>query len=146
MIFNRVVLLVFFLASMFTFSQNEFKKGYFVNNSNEKIECLINNLDWKNNPTEFSYKLVDGEESKKMTLMEAKEFGIENEFKFERVNVKIERSTVNLNQINNSSKLNFKEETLYLKIVCEGNATLYSYQESNLIKFFYKIGDKEIKL
>jgi len=39
----------------------------------------------------------------------------------------------------------YKEETLLLKVLIEGKASLYLYDEGSLTRFFYKINDTEIK-
>ena len=41
------------------------------------MDCLINNVDWKNNPTKFTYKLSETTEEKTATLETASEFGSE---------------------------------------------------------------------
>jgi len=41
-----------------SYSQISFEKGYFINNTNQRISCYIKNSDWKNNPTEFVYKIA----------------------------------------------------------------------------------------
>ena len=48
------------------FAQISFEKGYFINNANQKTNCLIKNQDWKDNPTEFEYKLDENSESIKL--------------------------------------------------------------------------------
>lgn len=61
--------LLLLLALKFSFvvnAQINFEKGYFISNDNEKIECLIKSIDWKNNPTEFKYKLNEKQTCQKI--------------------------------------------------------------------------------
>jgi hypothetical protein len=39
---------VFF--SMISLAQIDFESGYFIREPDEKVQCLIRNVDWKNNP------------------------------------------------------------------------------------------------
>ena len=60
--------LLFLFTTIFTFncySQISFENGYFIDNNNQKINCLIKNLDWEKNPTEFKYKLSESSELNK---------------------------------------------------------------------------------
>lgn len=55
---SRIVILLFFMIlSSQCFSQISFESGYFIDNSNQRINCWIKNVDWRNNPSQFNYKL-----------------------------------------------------------------------------------------
>lgn len=51
------VLVAFTFFSQCSYSQIVFEDGYFINESDQKINCLIKNVDWKNNPNEFEYRV-----------------------------------------------------------------------------------------
>ena len=54
---KQILVLAFITISCLqSYSQIIFENGYFIDESNNRIECLIKNIDWKNNPTEFEYK------------------------------------------------------------------------------------------
>jgi hypothetical protein len=70
--------LLFLLTAILSFncySQISYEKGYYIDNMNQKTNCLIKNIDWITNPTEFEYKLSENSESKKATIKSIKEFG-----------------------------------------------------------------------
>lgn len=127
------------------FSQTTFEKGYFINNSEEKIECLIKNIDWKNNPTEFEYRLSDNEDSKMANIESVQEFGIYNFSKFKKAKVEIDRSSDKILYMNSERNPSFQNEVIFLKLVIEGKANLYSYEDGNLIRFFFRLDDSSIK-
>lgn len=52
---KRILFLLITILSLNCYSQISFQKGYYIDNTNQKINCLIKNIDWKNNPTEFEY-------------------------------------------------------------------------------------------
>lgn len=119
------------------YSQNLFQKGYYLDNSNKKIKCLIENLDWLNNPTEFNYKLTDSSEIKTILLDSVKEFSIVNISKYVRHTVEIDRSSYIIDEMSYDKNPIFNKEQLFLKVLIEGKANLYSYEDKGLVRYFY---------
>ena len=128
-----------FLLSFNVFSQISFEKGYFITNTEQRIECLIKNLDWRSNPTNFEYKLSDNDEIINNNIKSVKEFGIYNNLKYISYNVKIDKSNENINNLNYERNPVYNEELLFLKVLVEGKSNLYFYENGNLQKFFYNI-------
>lgn len=141
---KNYILLFVSIISVNINSQIAFEQGYFINNANQKINCLLKNKDWKNNPEEFQYKLNNNDDPKIETIKTVKEFGIENSFKYVRATVDIDRSSENIDNLSDLRNANFKEETIFLKALIEGEANLYEYKYGSLNKFFYSIIDKKI--
>ena len=140
--------LLFLFTTIFTFncySQISFENGYYIDNDNQKINCLIKNLDWEKNPTEFKYKLSENSELNEKTIKSVKEFGINNASKYVRSSVKIDRSSNDDNELDNERRPTFKEEELFLKVLVEGKSTLYSYVDNRLIRYFYSIEKSNIE-
>ena len=134
---KQLVFILTAILSLNCYSQISFEKGYFVDNNNQKTTCLIKNIDWANNPTEFEYKLSKNNETKKLTIKLVKEFGVNNTSKYLRSIVKLD---ISINDINNLSKEKnpiFKEKELFLKVLIEGKANLYEYIDGNLRRYFY---------
>lgn len=126
------------------FSQTKFEQGYFINNENKIIECFIKNLDWKNNPRKFEYKFSNTSESLTATIEEVKEFCISNTHKYVRLTVDIDRSSDNIDHLDKTSTIILNEEQLFLKAIIEGNATLYSYEDEQVKRFFYKVDNSNV--
>lgn len=126
------------------YSQIEFEKGYFIDNNDQRVECLIKNLDWKSNPTVFEYRLSENSEIKNTNISRIIEFGIGNVSKFIKDTVQIDRSGKDLSQISKEKSPVFREEVLFLKVLVEGNANLYQYVDEGLLRFFFKMKDTEI--
>ncbi|CAL2108164.1 PorT family protein [Tenacibaculum sp. 190524A02b] len=142
---NCILYLALFIYSFNSFAQNTFKKGYFISNNNQRTECLIEDLDWMNNPSKLNYKLNDSSDKKNKAIKNIKEFGIYNISKYVRKKVNIDRSSSNINKLSNKRAPAFKEETLFLKVLIEGKANLYSYQHDNLRRFFYSVNNTDTK-
>ncbi|WP_299133093.1 hypothetical protein [uncultured Tenacibaculum sp.] len=134
-----------FLATINCYSQIEFEKGYFIKNNNERVECLIKNEDWDNNPLKFKYKLNHGAPEIFNTIESVKEFGVYNFSKYTRGNVDVDQSSNETSKLDGSRKPILKKETLFLKVLVEGKSNLYRYKRGNLKRFFYSNKEKSIK-
>ncbi len=142
---KKLLLFLFLAFSTFhVFSQITFEKGYFIDNSDQKVECLIRNLDWNNNPSEFIYKLSETEESLKGTINTVKEFEIYNISKYIRKTVNIDKSSEDLRNLSYSKEPIFKEETLFLNVLIEGQASLFEYTNGDIKRYFYTIGNSDL--
>lgn len=138
-----ILVLVIFISSH-SFSQIIFEDGYFINNSNEKVYCLIKNIDWNENPTEFEYMLSQNTNVIKESIENVKEFGVNGVSKHIRAIVKIDDSSDNLFNMTSDKNPNFKEKTIFLKVVIDGNVSLYQYKKEDLTRFFYSLNGTDI--
>ena len=107
-------------------------------NLDEKIECLIKNVQWYNNPNKFTHKLTDDANEKETTINEVKEFGIYNASKYIRSTVNIDRSSEGITNLTTQKDPIFTNETLFLNVILEGKATLFFFKEDIVEKYFYK--------
>ncbi|WP_053977717.1 hypothetical protein [Mangrovimonas xylaniphaga] len=128
-------LLVFF--SIRAFSQITFEQGYYIDNTGNKIECYIKNSDWKNSPSEFKYKHRLEGDVKTGTLESVKEFGIYNSFKYIKRTVAIDVSKVSLENLDYNRSPILETKELFLKVLVEGNANLFSYVDGKLRRYFF---------
>lgn len=140
---NFYLLLV--LATLSVHSQVNFENGYYITTENEKIDCLIKNYDWISNPTKVEFKAAENTEAKELSINFIKGFGIYNVSKFIQETVAIDRSNDDLNHLNDQREPINKIETLLLKVIIEGKASLYSYTDGNFNRFFYKINNSPIQ-
>lgn len=140
----RIIGLFFLLGLSFNaYSQVVFEEGYFINNANEKIECLIKNIDWYNNPTGFIYKLSENNRGQEISISNIKEFSVGGNVKYVRAKVDIDRSSDELSKLSSSRAPSFKQEVLFLRELLSGNASLYAYQDGRLKRFFFKTDQQE---
>ncbi|MEM9687105.1 MAG: hypothetical protein AAF934_09325 [Bacteroidota bacterium] len=141
---KQLLSLVITILSLNCYAQISFEKGYYINNVGQRVECRIRNVDWKNNPKTFEYKLSEDTAPKTATIKSVKEFGIYNISKYRRHIVKLDRSSKNINQLSTKKDPAFGEEELFLKVLVEGKANLYFFEEGNLRRFFYNTDTSEI--
>jgi hypothetical protein len=141
----RILFLLITFLSLQTFAQINFENGYFIDNNNVKTTCLIKNEDWKDNPTSFVFKTSENENSITATIENVNEFGIDGKFKFIKRKVEIDRTSEIVSELTNEKRPDFKNELLFLKVLIEGKASLYMYEESRLTKYFYSINNDPIE-
>lgn len=146
LVFKKYIVVIALLClSNNIFGQIEFEDAYFIDNLDTKVACLIKNIDWKNNPTAFEYKLQEDSEIKTGSIKYVKEFGFSNTTKYVRANVDIDRSKLDIHGISKNKRANFANETLFLKVLTEGKATLYKYEEKSIIRFFFNVNNSKIE-
>jgi hypothetical protein len=135
------------MVTITSYAQIKYESGYFINNEGQKTNCLIRNMDWKENPTGFSYKLSPEATARTLTVDSVMEFGIYNESKFKRFTVDIDRSVdgIDLNSMGTDKEPKFKKETLFLKPLIESKASLYYYEGGNIIRYFFTVDNSNVK-
>ena len=134
---QKLLFFVLFLAvSANSYAQFTFQKGYFINNNNQKTECLIYDIDWKNNPTNFDYKVNETAEIQSENIENVLEFGLVDGVKYQRATVEIDRSSDDVKKMGKQRNPSFKEETVFLKTMINGKAYLYYYRDGSLKRYF----------
>jgi len=142
---KQLLILLTIISSINLYAQTSFEKGYFINNEGQKIECLIKNIDWRDNPTGFKYKLIDNDKAKHKTIENVKEFGIYNKSKFNRFIGDVDLSSKNIADLSKVKKAEFVKKQLFLKVLVEGKSNLYFYNINNIKIFFYKTENSAIE-
>ncbi len=142
---KKLISFAILIASFNCYAQITFEKGYFITNSGERVECLIKNIDWRNNPSEIIYKLNDNSLKKHHTIKNIKEFGVYNTSKYINVTVDIDQSSAKIKSLSYDRRPEFKTKKVFLKTVVEGKANLYSYTQKGHTLFFYNINNSPIK-
>lgn len=134
---KQILFFLVVILSISSFSQITFEKGYFIDNDNQKTNCLIRNVDWKNNPSQIEYKLSENSVVEKKTIKAIKEFGIDGVSKFIRKEVDIDRSGSSINNLSKFRRPIFKKEILFLKVLVQGKSSLYQYVDGDLKRYFF---------
>lgn len=142
---NRQLSTALFLMINFNcIAQIIFEKGYFIDNNDQKISCQIRNKEWKNNPVVFEYKTDDNLTVKTGSLESVKEFGVGTTIRFVRCTVDMDRSSDRVEKLTEEREPEFQEETLFLRILVDGKASLYHFEDGSLNRFFYQLDGSNI--
>ena len=90
---KHILILLVAIFSIDSYTQIQFENGYYIDNSNQRIECQIKNSDWRNNPTEFEFRFSNDGKPQKANIESVKEFGVLGTMKYIRQNIDIDRSS-----------------------------------------------------
>ena len=142
---KQFLFLIIFSITSISNAQINFEAGYYINDSNTKIEGFIQNIEWLDNPTEIKFKSNLEAESKTITIDNVKEFGIIDGVAYERFDVQIDKSSDDPKNLSELRSPEFENETLLLKKIIEGKASLYYYSGFGIVRFFYSQDDNPIK-
>ncbi len=137
-------ILCFFLSSA-SFAQVEFEEGYLIDKNGERVTCLLRNVDWRFNPAQVKYKLIGEQEIKTATVADILGFGVGNELRFERFEIQLDTSSDVLSKLSRSRLPLYKTATVFLRVLLEGDASLYQYESNSMVKFFFRAGSEELQ-
>ena len=141
---KKITLFFALLFSILAFSQINFEKAYFIDNADNRTDCLIKNVAWRSNPSSFEYKTDESSAIKTAMIKDVKSFEIINQVKYLRSTVQIDKSSNDLDHLSTVEAPVYVEEQLFLKELVHGKASLYKFQNGNLVRFFYQMGDGAI--
>ncbi len=140
-----VIIGIFFLFNFQGFAQIIFDPGYLIMTDGERIECLIRNAEWRNNPSKIQYKLPGTEEVKIAEPRDIIEFGITNKSRYRVGQFKIDRSSIDINHLSLTKEPEFSQEYLMLKYLVSGKTSLLVYQDETFLRFFYETEDSNVE-
>lgn len=139
------LILLFTTSNFVAKSQTRYEKGYFITNEGVRAECLIEDKDWEICPVEFSYKISPESDRQKVKTSTLQAFGIFGSSKYISKVVQIDKSRPEISELSPTKNPVWQTEKLFLKVLIEGKASLYMYNEFNLIRFFYSVNDSTIQ-
>jgi len=125
--------------------QITFKNGYFIDNTGNKINCKIKDKDEKYTPTGFTYMLESNSKKYVRGLENTQEFRLNEGVKYIRAKVGIDKSKSHLSKLKNTMNMEYEEEIVFLKVLLEGESSLYEYKKAGFERYFYKLGDEPIR-
>jgi len=139
-----VLLLLLFTQSIL--AQSVFEPASYKDNDGNIIEGFIKNLDWRSNPTKLDFKSsLEESDFVTLTINDVSEFEIFNYGKFIRSTVQVDRTTEDKTKLSRSPIPEFNTEILFLKVLLEGDASLYSYQSGNIVRYFFSTKGSKIE-
>lgn len=127
------------------FAQDVFITGYFINNDGHKTIALIKDKDWLNTPDKFEYKLSETSGTKVLTLTTIQEVMIGEDIKFQRFTVDYDQSRQEPKNLSSVRNPEYLQETIFLKTLLEGNASLFSHTRHGREVYFYRRGEGDAK-
>tara|TARA_B100001245_G_C22892677_1_gene430215 strand:+ start:2821 stop:4011 length:1191 start_codon:yes stop_codon:yes gene_type:complete len=132
------------MSPLSPYAQIVYESGYLIDETGQRTECLIKNIDWKNTPLSFKYKLNLEADIHEATLQNTREFGIYGQSRFIKATVDIDKSIENTNNLRFDRSPDFETEQLFLQVIIDGDVSLFYYHGEGLIRFFYQPSDSLI--
>ena len=140
--FSTALLVLFVLFASSLVAQIEFKPASFLDNNDNLTICLIKDQDWKANPVSFEYKLNANDAVQIGKIENVQEFQVGDFTKYIRKNVDIDRWDKYMAPSIQKQPV-YKNETLFLKVLVEGTASLYEYTSGSFSTYFYVMDAKD---
>ena len=124
-----------------SFSAGDYREGYIVTNSGDTIHGFIDYKDWEMNPQSIIFTLRRGPIGKTFFLEELSAFGVLNKI-YRRNIVEIDHSPYKKKKLSISKEEKMITDTVFLKVLVDGEKTLYYLGDENGKKHFF-IGPPE---
>lgn len=142
-----LLLPLFLLLNFSVYSQAVFEPGYFINNEGVRIDCLIKQTDKAENLNQIEYRLSENAETKVASIKEVKEFEMLNtSSKYQRHTVKLDKFSNAINELTTEMNPTFTEEEVFLKVLVDGQASLYSFAGQKGVEiYFYSVNGSDIE-
>jgi hypothetical protein len=126
-------------------AQNKFLKGYFIDNSDKKTECLIKTNDKKGYSKSIQYKLSENTNLQSADIESIKEYGFDNYSRYVRFTVKTEY--LNGKDVKSAKKdIEWFQDIVFLKELVKGKASLWKSELNIKDLFFYSIDNGQPQL
>jgi hypothetical protein len=142
---KKIALSTFLLYTLFLGAQISFDPGYFIDNKTKKQECLIENKDWKNNPTSFRYKTSEEGNIQEIHIRDLQEFGINGASRYIVYRGGVSWSSTNPSTTSSNNEITLEQDTVALKVLVEGKATLYYLEKRTMKHFFFRVDNNPVK-
>lgn len=133
---KKAIIIFILVVSTQVWSQINFEKGYYINKYNKKIEGLIKNKGWLDNPKEIYFKKDSISEPLEIKIVDLLEFQIDKSSKYKMVNVKMDMSSHNINDLSATREPVWENQTILLKCIVESQFNLYEYKDGQFIRYF----------
>src|ERR1700730_12815133 len=126
------------IISTFCRAQVNFQPGYYIRNDGSRVSCLIKDYGWLNNPKEIVCKPSPDDVPVTLVMDSVMEFGVGN-VRYQRFTVDVEITGLTSDQLTSSPEPNFRQEKTFLKLLVEGQASLYLYVHKGAERYFYRL-------
>ncbi|MXN91816.1 hypothetical protein GR160_11320 [Flavobacterium sp. Sd200] len=131
-------------CSVIAYAQ-DIQQGYYIDASGQKTEGYFSYGNFAEPSTLKFGNSPEGnfEDFKYNDIME---YGVDGDFKYQKVTVDLEISTIKANEVSKVRNPEWASKTIFVNVLLEGDASLYSYYSPGGKLFFYKVDSKNVPL
>lgn len=141
----KKLLLVLTLLSVTLVSGQENLKGYYIDNAGHQTDGFFMPGDFANTESlKFSHS-ADGD-FVNIIPADIKEYGLDDNLKYQKYTVSVDNSHLAVGIISKNKNPEWVPKTIFVNVILEGDASLYSYFSTNGTIYFYKVDSKNIPL
>lgn len=128
------ILLIFIFTNLF--AQNKFELGYYIDQSGNKVEGEISEIQINNFPDNFIFRNGKNTEVIQTSLVSKIKYGIDV---FEKRQFQYDLSTSNdLKKMSKQKDVELEDKTAFLQLIVDGRYKLYKYVNNGTSVFFYE--------
>ncbi|MCU4166107.1 hypothetical protein [Carboxylicivirga caseinilyticus] len=122
-------------------AQSEFTKGFYINKEGNADSCYIQVEQWRDIPAFFLIKTHLDSMPEKVYSNQIDELVIGESYKFKSEKVEVDNKYLSGNQIRR-----IKNDSLFLRVVVEGEASLFMAGVDDNVTFWYSFNHGDLKL
>jgi hypothetical protein len=134
--------ILFFFTTFFAYSQDQ--KGYYIISGGQRIDGYFKTSNFFEEQT-LQFRDLDGTEYKSIPLANVIEYGINDQYKFQQHLVNVDNSKMSGKNISTQYKPEYIKRNLFLNVVVQGDASLFSAIYNGETKYFYSVRSKNIQ-
>ena len=131
---------LFFISTLT--AQTKFEKGFYLNNNGERVDGLIKNEDWLNDPKKITFKSDENQEDVTLEMNKVSYFEV-GLYKYKRFEVPYDLNYNENSAPSYDKEPDYVERTVFLQLLVEGKASLYKLGDEK--RFYYTIHDDSIR-
>lgn len=139
---KQILTIFIVFITITSYAQYNFEEGYYIKPNGDRITGLIKLQDRNTNPTEITFKksTMGPQEIIKSNNMLG--FGIGNSLQYDKFSVKISKASDDLTYMDRVKEFDLVQETAMLKLLVDGEAQLYEYNNEGITQYFIREGNQ----
>lgn len=138
-------LLIFFVVFLPLVSFCQDVKGYYILNNGTRKDGYFKQVNFYNEDL-LSFRSNPSDAYIKVVPNDIKEYGAGDDIKFEKHTVSLDDTSLISADLGTVKEAEWVSRTVFLNVITEGDASLYSYSGDKGVKFFYQVKSKNIEL
>lgn len=126
-------------------AQNSFQQGLITTTNGDQISVLIGLYSWKRFPNKIDYKLNENGTLQEIESSDISSLEITDGIKYFKKTLPVDISANSTDQLNDSYDPIFEERTVFIKLLVQGQASLYSSLSTGRILYFYEAKNQGVE-
>lgn len=139
---KKILSAIVLIAGFFSHAQNV--KGYYITEAGNRTDGYFKQANFFNESNLYFETSESDAEYTHISADEIKEYSAGTDVKFQKFTVNIDDTNLNGTGVGYKKNAVYVQRTIFLNVIVEGDATLYSYSSDKGLKFFYKVDSKGI--